>query len=433
MPRRQKSPALRGSILLGLVALSLFVGATVPASVFMSIDGALILSGRVQNMPEPVQVQVVDGGVLLDVTVSPGQRVRQGETVARLDASSLAAERDLLRRERFEAALRREVYLAEKAGRATLDLTCCGDATVSDPVWASARRAAALDLFDARRDSRRADMDVLIAQLQDATSRREGLEAERTILERRVSLAARDRAQVARLADAGLALAYRVGALEREEADIAGAIARLDAAIHQAQRNGQAAAQEIDARRASWRRETEESLAEADHEAVLLGARIAEVDRRIARSRIVAPVGGTVVDQPPVPGAVLAAGQVVVTLAPAGAALRVIAPIDPGDMDAVRSGQPARLRLTAFSGAMTPEIPARLEKLSVMPLTDERSGRLYYEARFKPEAAALESLPRPGLLSAMPVEIFVRTEPRTPLTFLSRALSDYFARALRGG
>jgi hypothetical protein len=33
----------------------------------------------------------------------------------------------------------------------------------------------------------------------------------------------------------------------------------------------------------------------------------------------------------------------------------------------------------------------------------------------------------------MPAEVFLLTTPRTPLSFLARALSDYFARALRAG
>lgn len=425
--------SLRGSILLGLVPLAIFAAAMAYASARVGIDGAIILRGTVESAAPPVPVQSTEPGVLSHTAVTLGQTVRRGDTIAELDASALLSERDAILREGFENALRRELFLAERDDRATLSVTCCIASAFFDPPWAGGRIAATVALFAARRASHQAEIDTLRLRAREAAARGASLEAENRALRQRAELVASDQAALDRLKMAGLALSARLGASAREALDTAAAMERNAAAIEASHLAEEIAEQEAEARSALRRRGAEEALAELSRAAVEIEVRRTTVEVRLGRMRILAPVDGTVADLPPDTGAVVGAGQVIVRIAPAGSGLRVVARLDPRDLDAAHPGQPARLRLTAFPGTTTPDVPATVTALSVLPGHDERSGALYYEVLLAPDPAALASLPEPGLLPAMPAEVFLITTPRTPLSFVGRALSDYFARALRPG
>ncbi|MCT8330552.1 HlyD family secretion protein [Albidovulum sediminis] len=425
--------ALRGSILLGLVPLAVFAVAMAYVSAQVSIDGAIVLRGTVESAAPPVPVQSAEPGVLARAAVTAGQTVRRGDKIAELDASALVSEHEAVLREGFENALRRDLFLAERDDRPALSVTCCTASAFFDPPWAAERIAATIALFAARQASHRAEVDTALLRAREAAARGAGLSAENSALQRRAALVAADQAALDRLQAAGLALSARLGASAREALDTAAAMERNAAAIEASRLVEEIAEQEAEARSALRRRGAEEALAELSRAAVEIEVRRATVEARLGRMHILAPVDGTVADLPPDTGAVVGAGQVIVRIAPAGTGLRVVARLDPRDLDAAHPGQPARLRLTAFPGTTTPDVPATVTALSVLPGHDDRSGALYYEVFLAPDPAALASLPEPGLLPAMPAEVFLITTPRTPLSFVGRALSDYFARALRPG
>jgi len=59
------------------------------------------------------------------------------------------------------------------------------------------------------------------------------------------------------------------------------------------------------------------------------------------------------------------------------------------------------------------------------------TGLSYYQAILTPDAEALSALPDLTLLPGMPVEAFLKTEERTPLSYLTKPFTVYFQRAFR--
>jgi HlyD family secretion protein len=62
---------------------------------------------------------------------------------------------------------------------------------------------------------------------------------------------------------------------------------------------------------------------------------------------------------------------------------------------------------------------------------DERSGRSYYSAELELAADALEALDGLPLVAGMPVDAFIQTGARSPVSYLAQPMTDFFARALR--
>jgi len=69
--------------------------------------------------------------------------------------------------------------------------------------------------------------------------------------------------------------------------------------------------------------------------------------------------------------------------------------------------------------------------LSADALTDEATGSRYYRAEILPNQGEVARLDDQALLPGMPVETFIRTDERTPLSYLTKPLTDYFVKAFR--
>ena len=56
-----------------------------------------------------------------------------------------------------------------------------------------------------------------------------------------------------------------------------------------------------------------------------------------------------------------------------------------------------------------------------------------YEATLLPNPKSLAAQPELNIRPGMPVEAYLRTENRTPLSYLTQPLTAYFSRAFREG
>ena len=90
------------------------------------------------------------------------------------------------------------------------------------------------------------------------------------------------------------------------------------------------------------------------------------------------------------------------------------------------------LRFPGFNRRQTPEVRGRIVQVSADAFAEEQSGRSFYRADIEIEEGERAKLPEGlELLPGMPVEAYIETGARTPLSFLTKPLTDYFAKAFR--
>ncbi|TVQ53320.1 MAG: HlyD family efflux transporter periplasmic adaptor subunit, partial [Rhodobacteraceae bacterium] len=130
-------------------------------------------------------------------------------------------------------------------------------------------------------------------------------------------------------------------------------------------------------------------------------------------------------------GAVIRPAEPVLSIVPDETRLVVDAAIAPTSIDQVFPGQEARLRFSAFNARTTPEIGGVLRRVSPDALTDEATGQSYYAAEVTLTEEGLAELEDLTLVAGMPVEVFLQTGERTPISYLVRPFTDYFARSMR--
>jgi hypothetical protein len=126
----------------------------------------------------------------------------------------------------------------------------------------------------------------------------------------------------------------------------------------------------------------------------------------------------------------LAAGAMIASFILMGRALQPI------EQAVVQWAVLTRARRGACGPARPPNLPrphhaGTLSVLSADYLTDQRTGQTYYcaEITLPPEQAnrAGDALLLPG----MPVDVFIWTVSRTPMTYLLKPYTDYFQKAFR--
>ncbi len=101
------------------------------------------------------------------------------------------------------------------------------------------------------------------------------------------------------------------------------------------------------------------------------------------------------------------------------------------DRDQLHIGQNALLRMTAFNQRTTPEIFGEVSVIAADLVEDARSGLQYYPVRIRLSDQERARLGSNTLAPGMPVETFIQTGQRTILSYLTRPLGDYLARAFR--
>jgi len=108
--------------------------------------------------------------------------------------------------------------------------------------------------------------------------------------------------------------------------------------------------------------------------------------------------------------------------------------VAPTDIDVLTIGQEVSLRFSALDQRTTPELYGTVALVSADAFTDDATRASYYRAEIRLNDGELDRLPAgTTLIPGMPVEAFIRTADRTPLSYLSRPLMDYVYRTFRDG
>ena len=173
-------------------------------------------------------------------------------------------------------------------------------------------------------------------------------------------------------------------------------------------------------------------LRELEIESLDLMDEIRKVDDELASIDVTAPVTGVVhASRIHTQGAVIGAGGEVLAIVPLAERLLVEARVPTTSIDEVRLDQEAQVRFPAFNPRTTPELIGKVERISADRMVDEATAEAYYEVDVEIPAQQVERLEGRRLIPGMPTEVFMRTSPRTPLSYLVTPLTEHVSRAMR--
>lgn len=411
-----------------LIALVFGVGLW---SVRTEIAGAIIANGTIVVENNRQVVQHVEGGIVGTIEARDGDQVAEGDLLLRLDGTILQSELALAELQLIELRARKARLQAERDE--------AQDVTFPESLLALTSDAALEQvngqrkLFKARLISLETEEKQIGEQIKQTFNQIDGAAAQFDALAIQNDLVGADLRDQESLLERGLVQSQRVSALRRDAAQISGEIGMLTANI--AQFRGQIAAFEIERLRLVTTRQENaiSELRDIQFRELELTEQHRTLRERLSRLDIRAPVGGIVYGSSVfAEKAVVQSAEPLMFVIPQDQPLIVSARVEAIHVDQVHMGQEATLKFSAFNQRTTPELVGRVISVSADVFEDESSGLSYYRLDLEPLEKELAKLDTLDILPGMPVEAFIKTDERTPLSYLTKPLTDYFARALRG-
>ena len=387
------------------------------------LSGAIVAPAQVKVELNRKTVQHQEGGIVREILVRDGQKVRAGEPLVvvgdvRSDAE-LSLQRDRLRAE-----------LVRKA-RAAAEAALAPRFAVAQEDMASEHATRERALFAARRRTLDEQVASLEAQIRDAQAQTVALESQIAAGETSARLSAEELEINDKLARQGFVNRTRMLALERTAADYRSRIAEARSDLAAArQRIGELRARIAQARN-QYQSQAADELRDASARVRELEERLRPSQDQVERQLVRSPVEGEIMAlRVSAPGEVVGPREPILDVVPAREKLVVEARIRPEDVDYVRKDSAAEVRLTAFDARTTPLLPGKVVFVSPDRMT-RPSGESWYVATVELEAEGLQRHPQLRVRAGMPAELYVTTSRRTLFEYLARPVAIFAHRAMR--
>src|SRR5664280_1888459 len=395
------------------------------------ISGALIAPGTIVVESNVKKVQHPTGGVVGQLLVRDGDRVKAGDLLVRLDDTIMRANLAIVTKALTELNARKARLEAERDGAETVkfpdDLMQQADVPEIAQVLMGERK-----LFELRRSARAGQKAQLQERINQSGEETAGLSAQKNAKEKEITLIEHELAGVRDLFNKNLVPMTRLTSLERDATRIDGERGQLIATIAQAK--GKIAElrlqiiqidQDLSSEVAKEMREIDAKIGE------FVERKVSAMDQ-LKRTDIRSPQDGTVFQSTVhTVGGVMPAGEPIMLIVPEADKLTIEARVNPQDIDKVQLGQIAALRFSAFNVRTTPEIFGTVSRVSADTTTDQRTNQSYYTIRIAMPPEQVTRLGDVKLVPGMPVEAFVQTGDRTVISYLMKPLSDQINRAFR--
>jgi len=431
-PRPTAQGSIRRHLALGVALGAVLVVGVGGWATFTQISGAVIAPGQLVVESDVKKVQHPTGGVVGELRVRDGMRVKAGDILIRLDETQTRANLDIILKALDELSARRARDEAERDGAAAItfppDLLARTD---SDPSVAHLLEGESR-LFRSRVAGREGQKAQLRERVQQLREEIKGLTEQVAAKAREVGFITGELQGVRELYAKNLVPLARVNALERDAARLDGERGQLLASTASAR--GKIAETELQILQidGDMRTETGKDLAE------IRGKWSEYVEKRVAaedqlkRVDMRAPQSGTV-HQMTVHtiGGLVTPSEPAMLIVPEADQLAVEVKIQPQDIDNVRLDQAAVLRFSAFNQRTTPEIDGVVSRVSADVTSDPKTGMSYYTARIRVPEDQKERLGTARLVPGMPVETFMQLGNRSVLSYLTKPLTDQIAKAWR--
>lgn len=395
------------------------------------LSSAVVASGHFEVDGNTKKVQHQTGGVVSEILVQEGQRVREGETLLRLDATVARSNLQIIERQLNEMWMSAARLRAERDGRATFDLPSelGNQVETADllPLYTSE-----LQLLKAQRDARAGQQGQLTERVKQLDNQIIGTQTQVDAKLREQTLLKSELDGLHSLLKKNLVPVSRVNDLERSAAQLDGEIGQLQSSI--AEMRGKIAETKLqiisvdqmavsDANRDL--KETESKINELSERRVGAEDVMARVDIKAPRTGFVHQLSVHTV------GGVIGPGEVLMMIVPELAPLTIEVRIGPQDVDSIHLRDKALVRIVGLNRTTTPDLNATVELIGADLVEDAANRVAYYPVRVHLDPGQAERLNGAPLVPGMPVDAFITTSNRTFADYIMEPVMDRMSRAIR--
>lgn len=428
-PVRERTFRIWPRVLAGMTLVVFLVAGCGGWSALAMLEGAVVTSGVAKVDQNLKEVQHRDGGIVKTLAVRQGDFVKQGQILATLDDVQIKAELLIVRSQLGESLGRQARLISERDNLPSVEFPeeLAAISTSVDTVIKGERRLFAGNKLG--RDSQKEQLELSIAQTGEEIK---GMEARLAAKEEEIKLVSAEREKLDDLFAKKIVEYSRVYSVHRDWARILGERGEIMSSIARAKVRISEIRVQVIAVDQNASTEAQRDLRLVDAKISELNERRLAVEDRLSRTEIRSPITGIVNELFAFTvGGVITPAARIATVVPDGAELKFELKISPTDIDQVREGQGARVRLTAFNRTTTPELTARVALVSPASARDPSNGQEHYVAYVQLTEDALSKIKEMRLIPGMPAEVFISTQQRTAASYLVKPFTDQMTRAFR--
>jgi HlyD family secretion protein len=396
---------------------------------FMPLAGAVVVPGNLVVESNVKTIQHPTGGVVADIRVANGTRVKAGDLLVRLDATQARASLQVVSKQLDELRARIARLGAERDGRARIEFPAELSARSSDETVRTLL-ASEEALFKARVSARQSQRELQQGRIAQLTEEISGFETQVASRAKQLELIQGELGGVQDLYDKHLVPLPRLTALQREAARIDGERGQLASSIAETKSKIGEAELQIVRLDQDFLGEVVKDLGEAQGKQAELVERAVAARDLLDRIEIRAPASGLVHQLAAhTIGGVIRPGDAIMEIVPDTEDLQIEARLQPQDIDHVHAGQPAFVRFSAFNQRTTPQLTGSVSYVSADTSHDQQTNAPYFTVRVVLPDEERRRLAGQQLVPGMPAEVFMQTGSRTMMSYLFKPIADQMRRA----
>lgn len=407
----------------------LFFACGLAWSALTEVDEFAVGEGKVIPSSQVQVVQNLEGGIVSEILVKIGDKVKKDQPLMRIDDTRFAAS-SREGQAKDQALLARIARLAAEANGTAFDPPAQLEKVMPGLV------AEERKLYQSRRSELQANLAILKQQVDQKRQELTEKRARQAQLQESRGLIGKELAMLRPMAQQGVVSEMEVLRLERQSSDLQGeldatrlAIPRLESALREAQ-------QKIDELGARFRADAAKDLSQARADQTALSAANAALDDRVTRTLVKAPLAGTVKQiKVNTVGGVVQPGMDILEIVPDDDTLLIEAKVKPADIAFLHPGQEALVKLTAYDFSIYGGFPATLEHISADTITPDKPAEKpesYYLIRVRTKqnhpSGRSEAV---AIIPGMVATVDIKTGRKTVLHYLMKPIVKTKEMALR--
>ena len=415
----------------GIAAILVLLAAMAAWAALAPVSGAVIAPGSVKVDMYRRTVQHQEGGIVDEILVRDGSRVKAGDALVVLKDVKVEAGIEVVLTQLDGEIAKSARLQAEQAWATEVTFPADLRARASQPRIEELLRRES-ELFHTRRDSYRTQLGLIQQQIKDTENEIRARQAQIKADQAALRFQSEELESNRKLLKEGFISNVRILALERGLADVGARLSEHEADLATARSKGSELQLKAVNLRTTMMQEAANEMRQTTVQILDLRERLRPLQDAATRQRIVAPIAGQVVGlRITTIGAVIGPRDPILDIVPENVELIVEGRVRPEDVNYVHVGADADVRLTSFRQRITPVVGGSVIYVSADRIEDRDQRTGFYVAHVRVTPEALAKAGDLKLQSGMPAELYIKTAPRSALMYVLDPVTGFLQRSLR--
>lgn len=426
-----KGASLLGPVTLGMLTLIVGIGGFGLWAVSTELSSAAIATGRVVVESSTKTVTHLEGGTLKELLVHEGQKVKSGDVLATLDVTRNQSSLSQLNQRLFAGQAQFARLVAErdenKAYEYHAEPPIGMDKTEAANVLATEKR-----LFKERSDLFRDQIAADRSGIEQLASQRIAIQARLESLLVQSEVVREEFDTYAKLQSRKLITTAMLNDKKLQSVELESRIAETRAALAENDQKETQLELSTTSRRNDYFRGISVEIQQTQNAISGVRQEIVAAGDLVTRAAIRSPQDGIIANiKVRTPGSAVIGGQPVLDIVPDNRPMLIEGSARAMDIDQMRVGQKAEIKLSAFGSAELMPLIGHITYIAPDSIRDESTGEMTFAFKAKIDEADLKKQPNLFLYPGMSAEVYIVTGDRTAFAYLADPVRKSFHKAFR--